>query len=152
MQIAFYKGRHRLFDRVVQFLTKGPYSHCELAIDGQCYSSSWRDGGVRRKTIDLASGNWDVHPIHLADEDYVRAWFELHMGDKYDVLGLFGFVLPWRTESRSRWFCSEACAEALGLSRGWKISPNDLSRTEPLWNLKVLSPADLGVEILKVNP
>lgn len=33
-KVAFYKGRHRLFDRLVQWWTRGPYSHCELLLYG----------------------------------------------------------------------------------------------------------------------
>jgi hypothetical protein len=127
MQLAFYKGRTRLFDRAVQWYTQGPYSHCELVIDGQCYSSSLRDGGVRVKTIDLMSGNWDVVPV-AENQKLALDWFTLHLGDKYDTAGLFGFVLPWRLEARSRWFCSEACAEALGFAKSWQLSPNELFR------------------------
>ena len=36
------------------------YSHSEIYIDGICYSSSVRDGGVRSKVIDLNSGKWDI--------------------------------------------------------------------------------------------
>lgn len=127
MQIAFYKGRDRLFDRAVQWWTEGPYSHCELVMDGLCYSSSLRDGGVRVKFIDLSSGRWDVVPVG-GDEQAARRWFSEHQDAGYDVPGLFGFVLSWRVDSRSRWFCSEAVAEALQLGSSWTISPNDLAR------------------------
>lgn len=30
IEIAFYKGRTRWLDRVIQWWTKGPYSHCEV--------------------------------------------------------------------------------------------------------------------------
>lgn len=132
MQMAFYKGRTRLFDRLVQWWTRGPYSHCELVINGECYSASLRDGGVRSKMIDLASGRWDVMPLppHLATTDHqadALIWFMAHAGAGYDVAGLFGFVLPCRAHSRRRWFCSEPVAEALGIKRSWTISPNSLA-------------------------
>ncbi len=131
IQVAFYKGRTRLFDRLVQWWTRGPYSHCEIVIDGLCHSSSWLDGGVRVKSIDLASGRWDLVDIEadlVVNEAAVRAWFAQHAGQQYDLAGLLGFVLPWRTEDRRRWFCSEACAEALWYPRSWTISPNRLAR------------------------
>ena len=126
-QLAFYKGRDRLFDRAVQWWTNGPYSHCELVIDGLCYSSSLRDDGIRTKVIDLTSGRWDVVAVTI-DERAAQDWFFNHRGAAYDWAGLLGFVLPWRTQDRRRWFCSEACAEAMGLPESWTISPNDLAR------------------------
>ncbi|UUZ68071.1 hypothetical protein LP416_27790 [Polaromonas sp. P2-4] len=111
----------------MQWWTRGPYSHCELVIDGLCFSSSLRDGGVRVKRIDLTTGRWDVVTVQ-ADAQHARDWFYAHLGAGYDAAGLLGFVLPWRTQDRRRWFCSEACAEALLMPESWAISPNGLAR------------------------
>lgn len=138
MKIAFYKGRRsensnaKLFDIAVAWWTGGLYSHCELVFndspkEASCYSSSNRDGGVRFKTIDLTSGHWDVVDLHSFDENAAWRWFTKHHGQPYDVAGLFGFVLPWRTQNPNHWFCSEACAAALGISNPSKISPNHLA-------------------------
>jgi len=73
------------------------------------------------KVMDLPSSKWDIFEVE-GDEGAVVDWFNLHLGEKYDVLGLLGFVLPipgWR----NRWFCSEACAAALGYSESWRFSP-----------------------------
>ena len=40
----------------------------------------------------------------------------------YDVQGLRGFVVPVAGRSK-KWFCSEACAAALGYSDPWRFSP-----------------------------
>jgi hypothetical protein len=91
-----------------------PYSHCELVIGDRCYSSSSRDGGVRGKTIDLASGRWLVLDIGRAElEDDALEWFGWHDGAGYDWAGIFRFAAMWLPHSRRRWFCSEACAEAI---------------------------------------
>lgn len=50
------------------------HSHCELVIQGRCYSASDRDGGVRGKVL---------------------AWFRDHDGDNYDWVGIARFVLPF---------------------------------------------------------
>ena len=137
MQIAYYTGRRLLFDRLVQWWTGGPYSHCELVLNGVCHSASLRDGGVRSKVIDLTTGRWDVLDLpqyDAGDEVDALQWFAVHAGEGYDVAGLLGFVLPWRTQNRRRWFCSEAIAEALQITRSWEKSPNDLAR----WQAKVL--------------
>lgn len=137
MQIAFYKGpaqdwRHKLAHWAVCLFTRSNYSHCELVIDGICWSASARDGGVRRKVIDLKSGRWDVVPIH-GDRVGALAWFTAHEGEAYDWAGVFRFALPWLPNSDTRWYCSEACAAAIALSarsnapipwlRGANVSP-----------------------------
>ena len=123
MQMAFYKGPatdtwHQVGHRLTCWFTGSPYSHCELVIDGVCLSSSSRDGGVRAKRIDLASGKWDVASIAdptgaLADN--ALQWFADHSGQAYDWAGIARFVLPFLPHHRRQWFCSEACAVALGL-------------------------------------
>lgn len=131
MKAAFYLGRKaenpssKMFDWLVCAWTKSPYSHCELVIDGVCYSSSKRDGGVRAKEIDLKSGHWHVLEIG-GDKSAALKWFQGNSGARYDVAGLFGFVLPFRTHNLNRWFCSEACAAALGIPEPWRYSPHDL--------------------------
>lgn len=135
--IAFYKGTReenplaRLFDRLVCWRTHGRFSHVEivrgLRTDGLaiCMSSSWRDDGVRIKAIDLTSGRWELVQIP-GDVEHAASWFADHLGQPYDAFGLLAWVLPWRVSDRRAWFCSEACAQALGLAESWHTSPNDL--------------------------
>lgn len=131
MQLALYKGPagtiwQKLvhwgicaFDTVRQTLKQRRlvlvrYSHCELVIDGRCYSSSDRDGGVRGKSIDLRSGHWDVFPI-AGDATRALAWFREHDGENYDWVGILRFLVPALPPRARHWFCSAACAAALGL-------------------------------------
>ena len=126
MKLAFYKGRTRLFDRAVQWWTRGPYSHVELVFsDGIAASSSVRDGGVRLKRIEWKPERWDFVDA-IGDEGAARRWFEAHVGQRYDYLGLFGFL--WRPNggANRRWFCSEAVAAALGMTDAWRFCPNTL--------------------------
>ena len=142
MQLAAYKGpAPTLWLKVVHFaicavdtvrqswrhrrLVVVQHSHCELVIEGRCYSASDRDGGVRGKTIDLDSGHWDVFDID-GDEDRALAWFRDHDGDNYDWIGIARFVLPFLPHRRGHWFCSEACGTALGLSAAFRLTPHDL--------------------------
>lgn len=125
MQLAFYKGRTRIFNRLTAWWTNGPYSHCELVVDGVCWSSSFMDGGVRRKLIDLNPEHWDIIEVE-GDVGAAVAWFEAHEGQGYDLLGLIGFVWrPWR-DDKARWVCSEALAAAAGFIESWRFCPNTL--------------------------
>lgn len=147
LELAFYKGTRaenpasRLFDRIVCWRTGGRFSHVEIVCttvsDGRtvCASSSFRDGGVRFKTIDLNTGRWERVTV---DGDHSAAvfWFSEHEDQPYDWFGLLGWVFPWRVSNRRWWFCSEAVSEALGIPDSWRISPSDLYRMVTTDNLR----------------
>lgn len=133
MQIAFYKGPAKgLVNKLGRLLvcvgTLSRYSHCELVIQGVCYSASARDGGVRAKQIDLRSGHWDVLPVLGADADAALAWFEAHRGQPYDWVGVLRFALPFLPQRQGKWFCSEAVAAALGHTDTAGVTPGALWR------------------------
>lgn len=129
---AFYKGRRsenphaKLFDVLVTHWprTRGRFSHAEwVAPDGVCWSSSYRDGGVRSKRIDLHSGRWVLVTVPATPDELAahRHWCALHQGAQYDWPSLLGFVLPWRVSVALWWFCTEALAAMRGLAtpRQW---------------------------------
>ncbi len=126
MQVAFYKGKKRLFNRLVAWWTQGPYSHCELVIDGVCWSSSFMDGGVRNKVIAFDADNWDLVPLAPSDAADALAWFAARNGQRYDVLGIIGFIWRALEQDQRKWFCSEAIAAALGIPDAWRFDPNTL--------------------------
>lgn len=139
--LALYKGnregrgfqvwKSRLSDWLVRKITKGPYSHCEIAVkfggtdEYLCYSSSTRDGGVRVKQMPLPADKWDLIPIYIS-EQRVKEIYRLYKGYKYDWLGALGVVLPIK-QRKSRFFCSEFCALVLDLWRPERYSPNSLA-------------------------
>lgn len=149
--LALYKGRRdgsgwrvwcaRATDWLTRVLTRGKYSHCEIAVrlpetaDGQeydCYSAGIRDKGVRRKVMPLPAAKWDLIPLPStpeAHEQLQRVWAATE-GQGYDLMGALGiaFGLP---QNRRRWFCSEWCATALRLPESWRWSPNDLAVIVP---------------------
>ena len=146
LHLAFYNGRAcgTWLDRLIaahdRGATAGPFSHVELAFDFRprgpslCFSSSWRDGGVRFKRIDLHAPpvKWELValPVPHADAALVRAWCLRHLGGRYDLPGVLAFKLPLVRHRLNWWFCSEVCAGALqqaGLFtnlRPHRISPN----------------------------
>ena len=110
MQIWFYKAEYGDWcDKFISWGTGGPYSHVELVFsDGECFTSSPRDGGVRFKTIPL-SDKWTVIDIgNKEKEAAVKECCRKQLGKKYDWLGAFGcgIGLSWLT-SEDKWFCSE---------------------------------------------
>lgn len=147
--LALYKGRRdgsgwrvwcaRATDWLTRILTRGQYSHAEIAVREHpqasvytCYSASIRDKGVRRKVMPLSAAKWDLIPLPStpeAHEQLQRVWAATE-GQGYDLMGALGvaFGLP---QNRRRWFCSEWCAAALELPDGWCWSPNDLAAIVP---------------------
>lgn len=132
MQIAFYKGRKRLFNRVVSWWLRGPYSHCELVLGASplngnpmCASSSMMDGGVRVMCVPLDPANWDLIDVQ-GDEAAARVWLDEHYRDGYDYLGLLGFIARVLGQSKRRWTCSEAVGAMLGIPDAWRFDPCSL--------------------------
>ena len=139
--LALYKGKaaintprdvvKRIADSVVRLATCSSYSHCEIAVkhprDGlfDCYSSSARDGGVRIKTMPLPADKWDLIPLPQSVAISASRLFHRTHGAGYDWLGAIGAVLK-SPHSKSRWFCSEWCAYAIGYTNPCRYSPQTL--------------------------
>lgn len=139
MYIAFYKAEGNWLNKLIRFVTKSQYSHCELVPEYDetkglgheylCYSSSSRDGGVREKLIDMKPDHWDVFHFEMwddLDEDpsLVGWFFEKRDHLKYDWIG--AALCTWvaiRIGQKSRYFCSEICAEYLGVHQPNSLSP-----------------------------
>lgn len=127
IRVAFYKARGNLFDRLIRLWTGSPYSHCELVLGARWITSSPRDGGVREAQIEPDPQTWDFLDVPEADPERIEALFQAERGAGYDWLGIaFSQVLPLGLESRRRWFCSEFCAQALGLAHPARWSPGGL--------------------------
>lgn len=140
MKVAFYKstrpGLPGIYNRLVRWWEPGLYSHCELVFgDGVAASSSYMDGGVRFKRIDFDPDRWDFIelPAHLEHDAYV--WFAMHVGEGYDIIGNFSFLLDFLRSHTGKWFCSEAVGESLGMVEAWRLGPNGLAAALMSFNL-----------------
>lgn len=127
MKLAMYKGKGNFYDKLIRIVTNSKYSHCELVIAGICYSSSPRDRGVRMKYIDLNTDNWDVFDLpESCNQELAINWFIKNVGKKYDWIGAVTSVLPFQINVSNKFFCSEACAEMLNLSKPRRYKPQSL--------------------------
>lgn len=141
--LAFYLGRKEdnanttLLDRLICSVTKSKYSHVEVVInfnkDGlsECWSSSSRDGGVRRTLIDLNNGHWEVYTLKnfKFDPKEVISFFESQEGLSYDWLGVLTVKFAWLRWLRnidSKWFCSEISGAALAVENYEYLHPGGL--------------------------
>lgn len=126
VRLAMYKGNGNWFNRAIRWWTGSIYSHCELLIGGNCYSSSIRDGGVRAKTMALPSDKWDVLDLPWADDGEALDWFGEHETDRYGYLDLITSQVFGSSRDGRGEFCSEACGKALGLLSSTRLSPQGL--------------------------
>lgn len=144
--LALYKGNggdlyDRLSDWLIRKVTKGQYSHCEIAVEKfeffsgdyypdihfDCYTSSPRDGGVRHKVINLHDGKWDLIELPHITEARVQRYFALTKGKPYDWWGALGIAFGTK-HRRDKFFCSEWCFNLINQSEeGWRFSPNQLA-------------------------
>ncbi|MDD0824388.1 enoyl-CoA hydratase [Mannheimia sp. AT1] len=143
--LALYKGYggslyDRLTDWIIRKVTKGKYSHCEIAVQKseikdhyhrevwyECYTSSPRDSGVRQTVINLDDGKWDLIELPNVHEQQIKAHFSATNGKPYDWRGVLGIVLSIK-QNQDKYFCSEWCFNLIKNSNeGWRFSPNDLS-------------------------
>ena len=141
MLIAFYHYPERkklwrvLHHKLVCWWTPGDYWHCELVLgrrpraDGvieyECASSSFRDGGVRSKWMELPAAKWTIIEIE-GDYIHARAVLDAHRFQGYDKLAWLGHL--WRpiTGSTDKWTCSEFVAYMLNLYESWRYDPATL--------------------------
>ena len=119
---------HDVGGRLICWWTRSPYSHVEIVINGVCYSSSLRDGGVRKKVIDLDKPWWRVIPITWRDEEAALRVFRRYEGQPYgwtDLITQHVLRLPVDDPGL---LCSELCALMLGLpeSTARGMSPGQL--------------------------
>lgn len=124
IRIAFRYGDKRPFARLVCLLQGGDSAHCEVAWAWRsavhdCVSASFLDGGVRAKTLSLEPAKWRVYEVPGEPLD-VLAWLHRNRRQKYDWLGLVGFVFRRIKGWSKRKFCSEVGAEILGLPDPWR--------------------------------
>lgn len=123
---AFHKARGRWLDRLVVWGDKGPYSHCELVFSDGWWGTSHYSSGVALRARIHVESDWDFIHLPAEWEADARKWFEQYKGKSYDYTGCLRFLLSVFRPSRDKWFCSRACADALGMIDGWRAGPNGL--------------------------
>ena len=128
VKVAFYKGKKGFISKLICWYKDAKYSHCELVYGGYCFSSSEVDGKVRRKKINLREETWDVIDIPwLYAPGELFAFFRKHEGKKYDFKGIIlSQIFGHQRHNPNKYFCSEFCAEAIGLRNPQRFDPQGL--------------------------
>lgn len=143
MLIAFYVAPEKFlkapFTKIIRWWTQSRVSHVELVFEnGDWFSSSERDGGVRFKAIDLDPRKWEAWELPVGNrEQLLRQWCERQAGKKYDWRGIGSFAWRPKGDDPDRWFCSEICLAALQATMGWwtgvrpaSVAPGDLAAVQ----------------------
>lgn len=134
--LAFYTGwggglSGVLVDAVIRGVTMSRFSHVEVILGPattgaafEAYSSSPREGGVRKKTIHFKETHWLMIQVDMDPERALEV-ISSKMAQPYDFAGavISPLRLRWRITGRWREFCSELAAEVLGWRRPWAYSP-----------------------------
>lgn len=133
-KIAFFKGKGKTWNSklggaIIRWWENGPYSHCELVFSDGVWAGAVAFNGVVLRPRSVDPADWDFIDLPAGKEEDARKWFKEHEGKSYDYIGLGRFVFDFFRASRDKWFCSRACADALGVIDGWREGPNSLYST-----------------------
>lgn len=129
VKFAFYKAQGTLLDRLIRWWMRGSYSHMEVVLadngDGTFLCASSAPGvGVRIVSMELPERDWDIVE-GPGDAAQAHAWFAERINAPYDYIGLLGFILrPVTGDTRGKYWCSQACLEAIGYPGAWREDPN----------------------------
>lgn len=131
IKVAFYKGSGDLFNKIVRWWTKSPYSHVELILPDDVtwirigpFSSS-KLCAIKKEKWDPK--NWDFITLAVTEQqlDTIKEFFERTKGCKYDWWGMIlSHLMPFKIKRKGRWYCSEWIAHALRVSRviDWRVA------------------------------
>jgi hypothetical protein len=151
IKVAFYKGGGDLFNKIVRWWTKSPYSHVELILpDGVTWISisPFLTSKVAARTKEeWNEDEWDFIELEVTEQQVkiIQEFYEYTKGCKYDWIGmLLSQFLPFHIKRKGKWYCSEWIAYALRISCtiDWRIIK--------IYDRADLSPAVL-YEIVRVN-
>lgn len=129
--LAFKTKPTDLIEKVISWVTRSDIIHCEIVTDLHTNKflgyTSQAGKGVVRHWVSYDPNLWefmaiDVNGIVASD---VRDFYIKTKGKGYDYLGCLGFVFG-NPDNPNRYFCSEWCAECLGLKNCSSFSPSDL--------------------------
>jgi hypothetical protein len=139
MKAIFWIGKVGIAGSLIRLFKRDGISHCAILFsDGFAGTAQPNTGIILYKAEPLNTADWLIIdlPCYPEEEARVRAFFETdEAGCKYDWVGIFFCqVLRWGWHSSTKWFCSEACLDALqriypalaGL-KPWFCDPADLA-------------------------
>lgn len=120
LKLAFKKvNKEDITSILIGKWTNSKYCHVEIIIKDLWISSTLEEG-VHIKPLRPLKDTYDYYDIevYVTDYQYIRImeWVYKQNKKSYDKLGiLFSQLIPFRFDSRSKWFCSELVCKILQL-------------------------------------
>lgn len=129
MKLALYDNRkwYDLGAMLIKWWTSSSYSHCELIIGNDCFSSSIIDGGVRKLPVSQVMHNdehWET--VDILFENNALEFFKKTEGTPYGWSDIVKRQIFNIRGSDYGFFCSEWCSAALGIPNPSMYSPETL--------------------------
>lgn len=120
LKLAFKKvDKNDLGSYLISKWTKSKYTHVEIIIENNWISSTLEEG-VHIKPLRPLKDTYDYYDIKVFVTNYqylrIMEWVYKQNLKPYDKLGImFSQFIPFRFDSRSKWFCSELVCKILQL-------------------------------------
>lgn len=124
MKLILYKAPGSIWDKGIRVVSGSMYSHAELIIAGNIYSSMY-GVGVRKKAAVLKLEDWHSFECIQSGRKALDV-FEKEQGSEYDTFGALRHACRLFREHPEKYTCWEICAEMLGMARPWKATPEML--------------------------
>lgn len=157
--LAMYKNKKTFTDRLVSFISRGSYSHCEIIVkdtNSKMYSASVRDGNtVRCKStdgIDFKEENWDIFgfDIREADLDKFLLFYKLVKNNKYGYKTLFfNHLIRLPIDFKKEMICSEFCI--LGMAMLFKSRLTDEQYAKLTYKPHLVTPSNMLARLCEAN-
>ena len=126
MVLGFYRGRQsgNLGSRFLAWWQRHDCSHVVVVRALGIFDMRVADATLLRGVRASRWAKFDpaLWVFYLLPDDatVVHGWFDAHDGAKYDLLGLFGFILRRIRGSPRAWWCTEAVAQAAAYPDPWR--------------------------------
>lgn len=129
-KIGFYKGNGSIFNLLVKLFTFSKISHCavitRLSSNYLCGYTSLPGDGVTYFETEYKDEEWEFFDLDITRID-IFTFFSKTQDCLYDYCGCINCIFKFH-QHKSRYFCSEWCAELLKLDKPENYTPAKLYR------------------------
>ena len=124
--------------RAIAWFGGGSWSHIDVRNPDGTYTGAREDGGYIQRPADyIKPAHWCFFTLEVTAEQEIAFWKSSNakLGDAYDKLAIWGFLLGRDWAEPGKWICSEAQAHNLTCAKiihplylsANRITPNDMT-------------------------
>lgn len=122
--IIFYRGRKYAKSWFLAWWMRSEFSHCATLLrrigDRYELAESALFKGVHLSVRELNPDDWEAWKIPR-EHDLAIYWLSQHLGDRYGLRGLAGFIFRRIKGPPNQWWCSKACAAMANIPDPWRF-------------------------------